>query len=113
MTYMHCRLFNQIDERLSSTPGSQLQDLALELGIDRHTLLKAVKQVTRASFRDYRRRRRLEVATALLTQSGDLSEKLIAGRVGYQSPDAFSRFIKRETGKTPSEIRRHAAASKS
>ena len=108
LTYAHRSLFSRIAERLSINPCSRLQILALELGVDRHTLLKAVKQETRLSFRAYQRRRCVEFAIALLVQSGELSEKQIAARVGYQSPDAFSRFIRRETGKTPSEIRKRA-----
>ncbi len=108
MTYMHRKLFSQIAERLSISPGSRAQKLAVELGIDRHTLLNIVRQETRSSFRSYQIRKRVEAATSLLLQEGALSEKQIAAMVGYQSPDAFSRFIKKETGKTPSEIRKTA-----
>lgn len=108
MTYMLDQLFSQITERLSNSPGLHLHELAQELCVDRHTLLKAVKQAALTSFRNYQKSGRLEIATSLLTQRGDLSGKQVADRVGYQSADAFSRFIKREAGKTASTIRRDA-----
>lgn len=108
MTYMLGQLFSEITERLSNSPGVRLHELAQELCVDRHTLLKAIKQEALTSFRDYQKSTRLEIATALLIQRGDLSEKQISQRVGYKSADAFSRFIKREGGKTASAIRRDA-----
>ncbi len=110
MTYAHDSLFNKIAERLCSNPGFHLGELARELGIDRHTLLKAVKLNSRESFRAFQKRKRVEAVMGLLDQAGELSEKQIAAKVGL-SADALSRFVRREKGKTLSAIRKNAGGN--
>jgi AraC-like DNA-binding protein len=51
---------------------------------------------------------RLALAKALI-ETTSLSTAEIAYRVGYDSPEAFSRAFKRETGVAPSSWRMHRA----
>lgn len=105
MAYNLRRLFLEIRSCLSSNPGLRLDQLQSHLGIERHTIERAVLEATAASFRAYQKRNRLETALALLTHAGKLSGKQIAAELGYKSSAAFSRFIKTATGETPTQIR--------
>ncbi|MCZ7649338.1 MAG: AraC family transcriptional regulator [Planctomycetota bacterium] len=53
---------------------------------------------------EYVRRRRVEAARALLTESDESVER-IAKRVGYDDPFYFSRLFRRMVGQAPSEYR--------
>jgi AraC-like DNA-binding protein len=106
MTYNLRRLMVELDIWLSHRPQIHLRELAEKLAVERHTIERAVREVAGTSFREYQKREVLKQALRLLTEGGGHSEKQIAFMLGYQSPDAFSRFIKAATGKTPTEIRR-------
>lgn len=51
-------------------------------------------------------RRRLAVEARRLLVHGDLPAQEIAERLGFVDPSYFGRFVKRETGHAPSELRR-------
>jgi transcriptional regulator GlxA family with amidase domain len=100
-------LFAQIAGRLSTDPNIHLHALAQNLGVDRHTIEQAVRIHAGVSFREYRDAKRLNKGIALLLHS-DLCFKEIALKLGYSAFDSFSRFIKRNTGDSPRQIRRNA-----
>jgi len=106
VTYNLRALIAAVEERLSSSPQAHLRDLAKDLGIERHTIERAVREVRGISYREYRREILLGKAISLLQDTGNLPEKQIAFSVGYRSPAAFSRFIRSATGMTPTAIRR-------
>lgn len=105
MTYDLRSLFHEVDLKLEEKPRTTLRSLCLTLGVERHTIEKAVRSKKGISFRVFRQEKILERAIHLLREQGHLSIKQIGYLVGYQSAAAFSRFIKAETGKTASEIR--------
>ena len=109
MAYDRRRLFGRISERLSANPRSRLSEIARELGVERHTIEKAVRHIRRMSFREYQQKKLLERALVLLNENGESREKEVAGELGYASLEAFIRFIKAQTGKTPKEIRKKAS----
>lgn len=83
-----------------------LANLAQRLGVDRHTLETAIRVTTGKSFRQLHQEVILQKSLDLLKNEPTLSIKDIAFRVGYKSPQAFQRFIRRASGKTPGQIRR-------
>ena len=108
MSYNLGNLFDKIDPRVSVRPRIGLRTLAEDLAVNRHTVEKAVRECRQMSFRAYQHRKLLEAALRLLLYEGELSEKQIAGRLGYGSTEAFSRSIRRMTGYTPTQIRQDA-----
>lgn len=92
-----------IDAQLSDNPGVKLRALARHLGVDRHKIEKTVRMQKKLAFRDYKKRKKLEHALALL-EVENLRIKEIAARIGC-SPNAFSRFIRINTGLSPIGIR--------
>ena len=110
MTYNQYQLFEVIDARLTACPGLRLQAVAQEFGVNRHTVEKAIRQARGISFREYQQDFLLRKAIDLLLHEPNLSIKQLAGELGYRSPKSFWRFIKRASGKSPSEIQRTSVA---
>jgi AraC-like DNA-binding protein len=108
MTYNLPKLFSDVQACLGRNPCVSLHELSRTLGVERHTIEKAMNHIAGISFQKYQKQRLLARALNLLIQHGELSEKQIAANLGYGSTQAFSRFIKARTGKTPSEIRRES-----
>jgi len=96
-------LFSRIDVELSNDPSMKLNDLARVLGVGRHYVERAISDISGASFRDFRKERRLKRARQLLKNG--LLIKEVAGKLGYRSSKAFSRFIRTATGSAPSSMR--------
>ncbi len=94
-----------LDAVLLEHPRIQLSRLARKLGVERHWIERAVRKVKRQSFQKLQQEYVLRKALHLLSGRTDQSIKEIAYDLDYQWPEDFSRFIKRATGHTPSEIR--------
>jgi AraC-like DNA-binding protein len=73
------------------------------LGTNRHYVERAVHVGVGVTFKIFRTQKRLAYVQALQKQG--LLVKQIAAKVGYRSPDAFSRFFKSETGNSPKRIK--------
>ena len=101
MAYDRRKLVGMINEKLSANPRRRLREIARELGVERHTIEKAVRHVRRMSFCEYQQKKLLERALALLNEKGEFSEKEVAAKLGYASLEAFIRFIKVQTGTNP------------
>lgn len=97
----------QIDEWLSMwyNKNASADALARKLNISPRQLNRIMKQTYGLSFRDKIAQLRTEVAVTLLTTT-DRSIASIAEELGYDSPSNFTVFIKKATGRTPSQIRR-------
>lgn len=78
-------------------PGSSLSiDIwADRIGVSRRTLTRHIRQETGLSFGDWCRRLRLLKAIALEAEGAPM--KLVAGQVGYRSPQALKAMLKRAT----------------
>ena|SRR5437773_7288348 len=105
VAYDRRKLVGMIDELLSADPRMPLPKIARELGVERHTIEKAVRHVRRMSFREHRQEKLLERALFLLNDKRGFTEKEVAAELGFASLEAFIRFIKAQTGTTPKEIR--------
>jgi transcriptional regulator GlxA family with amidase domain len=95
-----------IAERLRDHPAddSPLAELARAQHVSARTVERAFLAETGMTLREWRGRRRMEVAGALLRGADSLP--IVAGRVGYRSPSAFRRAFKGHFGMTPGEYAR-------
>ena len=104
MTYDQRGLAIQIEEILTKHPQTTLKALSDRLGVERHTLEKSLIKCKGVSFRDFKRKMMVQLSLRLL---GDPTKSIkeIGFEVGYATSQGFSRFFKRATGHTPSQIR--------
>lgn len=105
MAYDANRIFLQVVQQLEMTPSVSLAQLSSNLGIERHTIEKTVKNATGSTFREFRARALLKRACGLLTDQSNRSIKEVAFALGYRSQSSFSRFIRAATGYSAKELR--------
>jgi len=108
MAYNHGIIVVRLQKLLAENIQIGLLEASRKLGIERHTIEKALKEMTGSSFRNYRQRILLDEALRLLLQEVSLSTKEIAVHLGYGSGTAFARFVRKQTGCTPTELRQKA-----
>lgn len=85
--------------------SSSLEDLAKLLNLSVRQADRELKQVYGKGFREKMNECRLAVAVDLLRNTTkDVTE--IAEMLGYSDPANFSSFVKRQTGQSPSQIRK-------
>ena len=102
------RVFLQVKVLIEKGPSITLMDLSHKLGIERHTLEKAVRQCTGASFREFRAKVLLEHSRKLLKDQCNRSIKEVAFALGYRSQGSLSRFIRMSTGYSARHIRQES-----
>lgn len=98
MAYDLHKIFLQVNLHLETTPSISLTQVSNSLGIGRHTVEKAVKNVTGITFRELRSRALLKQASSLLKDHSNRSVKEVAFVLGYRSQGSLSRFIRMNTG---------------
>ena len=81
--------------------------LAQQLNVSTRQLSRIIKQSYGINYRDKLKEIRLEIALDFLSHP-DQSIAQIAQLLGYSSSANFSAFIKKCTGKTPSQLRKEA-----
>lgn len=113
MAYQLASLARLVLERLRLSAGTSLAGAAHELKVERHTLERALRKATGKTFRELRAEVVGKKAVALLSAEPNRSVKEVAFSLGYQSPRAFSRFLKRTLGSTPAAARLRAALAPS
>lgn len=111
MAYDLIGLFERVRTVLSERPRTPLAALAAELGVERHTLERAVRKAAGASVRTLRARVLLEASGMLLREQPWLSVKEVAARAGYPSARAFAAAFKRASGMSPMAFRAAAHGS--
>lgn len=84
-----------------------LEQLAARLGVSRYHLIRAFRRTWGVTPHQYRTRRRIERAQALLATS-TLTVTEICLAVGFQSPGSFSALFHRAVGDSPRAWREHA-----
>jgi AraC-like DNA-binding protein len=105
MSYDQSLLFDAILHSLRKNPSGQLRDLSLEFHVSRRTIQKAISLVTGKTLRELREEILLEHFRTLLTSRSAFSIKELSFGLGYKSPSAFARAIKRACGFSPQELR--------
>ena len=91
----------EITQHLREYPDEKrtLKDWAGTLGTTPRTLIRAFKQQTGMTFREYRRQVRLMIALERLAQGDSVTR--VAYDVGYDSPSAFIEVFRKVMGSTP------------
>ncbi|MEM7461180.1 MAG: AraC family transcriptional regulator [Pseudomonadota bacterium] len=97
------RALSKIHNSLDDPPS--VENLAAEVGMSRSAFVDRFTEVMGVGPRRYVLNQRMELAQWLL-QDDRSSIAEIAGRVGYDATEAFSRAFKRETGRSPADWRR-------
>jgi AraC-like DNA-binding protein len=105
MAYDLLGLFSLICERLNSSPGLSSKTLSSQIGIERHTIERTIKSKSGMTFRQFRCQITLERIKVLMRTRPDLTVKELAGELNYRSQSAFSRFVRENTGCSPSKLR--------
>ena len=105
MAYDLRLLVERVEASLCAAPRKPLCDMARELGIDRHTLERAVRNRTGTTFRHLQQEAVLVRALKLLNSEPPRSVKEVCFLLGYRSPSAFSRALRRACGQPPTRIR--------
>lgn len=94
-----------VDDQLYRDPNLSLWDLAKHIGVTSHYVSQTLNTLLESSFFDYINRWRIQDAVEQLT-STDETILVVAYDVGFNSRSAFYKAFKRETGKTPSDVRK-------
>jgi AraC-like DNA-binding protein len=105
MAYDPQRILLQITRYLDMTPSISLTQLSNRLGIERHTIEKAVKKATGSTFRDLRTSALLKHAHRLLKDDSNRTVKEVAFALGYRSQGSLSRFIRITTGRSAKNLK--------
>lgn len=101
-------LFEQVRTRLRSTRS--LAEVARASGYARDALTRRLKREHGLSLRGMRDQLRLEAAQQALRDVPEVS--LAAARAGFDDPNYFARWFRRQTGQTPSAWRRATLRSR-
>lgn len=99
-------LLKHVDAALAET--QRLPEVARRAGFSVATFTRVFRRSTGVSFARYVRRRRVELAKALLRTS-QLTVERIAQDTGFSSSHQLIRAFKKETGRTPAAYRRDEA----
>ncbi|MGH9341036.1 MAG: helix-turn-helix domain-containing protein [Acidobacteriota bacterium] len=105
MAYNAEELLKTIEAMLAEEPRRSLTSIQKDLKIERHTLARVIRKCYQQSFRRRQKEIILKKARELLAKP-NLTIKEVAITLGYQSPQAFDRLVKRITGTTPSQLRK-------
>ena len=106
MAYDLRLLVERVEACLSAAPRKPLCGVARELGVDRHTVERAVKQSKGKTFRQLQLELLVANALKLLTSEPPRSVKEVSFLLGYRSPSDFSRALRHGCGYSPTEIRK-------
>ncbi len=98
-------LIDRACRRLVEDPRLSLESLATELRMSYERFRKVFRELMGVSPGEYRIRRRIDRARALL-QTRDLPIKAVAEELGYPNPYAFSAQFKQLVGESPEAFRR-------
>lgn len=105
MVYDPHRIFLQVIQRLAVRPFTSLTQLADDLGIERHTIAKAVKSTTGLTFRDFRKIELLKHARSFLKHESNRTIKEVAFMLGYRSQGSLSRFVRTAAGCSAKQLK--------
>jgi AraC-like DNA-binding protein len=112
MVYDLHRVFLQVIRHVETRPTISLAQLSSNLGIERHTIAKAIKNATGLSFREFRNNVLLKRACGLLKDESNRTIKEVAFAIGYQSQGSLSRFIRIATGHSAKTVKTGRAEEK-
>lgn len=85
-----------------------LADLSHALGASKNAMLRSFRADTGMGIMEYAMKQKIDRAIELIVE-GELSFRTISEKLGFQSPEYFSRAFKKSTGMTPTEFSRQSA----
>jgi AraC-like DNA-binding protein len=106
MAYAQEKLVRLILDLVREVPGITAAEASERLGVHRHTLQRALKSKG-CSFAVIRQASVLERLGRRFVDAECASLKQVWTELGFSSGSAFARYIRRATGKSPSELRAH------
>lgn len=106
MAYRLSSVAALVHEHLERQPSTTVRTLARRLGIERHTIQRALRARFRVSFRDLQRTILEREVRKRLTESPLSSIKEIAIGLGYQHPRSLTRWARRSLGESPTAYRK-------
>lgn len=104
MAYQREELADLARAALNREPRLGATALAARLGVHRHTLQRALA-AGGASHAEMQRRLIRERLDAWLAHPGTLPVKAVWSELGFPSASSFARYVRRLTGRSPSELR--------
>lgn len=105
MCYSYRSIADQVCRELESNPRVTLGSLTSLLGVERHTVTKALRIATGASFRQIRQSIIARKARSFLSEPSTRSVKEIAYSLGFSSPRSLHRAVVRTFRVPPTELR--------
>ena len=105
MAYNPRLLLEEVQDALSSRQRIPISEIARQLKVERHTIERAVRKGTGRTFRQLQLEMLLAEAFRLLAAEPARSVKEVSVLLGCGSPRAFSRFMKHNCGRSPTEAR--------
>jgi AraC-like DNA-binding protein len=113
LAYSRRKLVNLVSTLVSQLPGLTASEVSAKLHVHRHTLRRALK-ANGQTFTSIKQAAILERLTHHFDKTEPTPMKQIWTELGFVSASAFARYIRRATGKSPSELRgdRTVAGSK-
>lgn len=106
MAYDLHQLFGEVDSLLGKNPRTTLFEMSRQLSVDRHTIERVVRLRSKKSFRDLRREYLYARACSLLSERPERPLKQVASSLGYTTVQALYRFVLRNSGMGPTNLRR-------
>ncbi len=104
MAYRQEKLVQLVLDLVRQVPGMTAAEASERLRVHRHTLQRALKS-NGCSFALIRRASVLERLGRHFAAAECTSLKQVWTELGFSSASAFARYIRRATGKSPSELR--------
>jgi len=105
MAYSYSSIVDSVRRALENNPSATLGSVAIRLGIERHTITKAIRIANGMCFRKFKQFVVLSKAQDLLSAEEVRSIKEVSYSSGFNSPRSFHRSIVKAFGMSPSELR--------
>lgn len=105
MAYDPGTLLAAAQRHLQRTPMARLAAVAKACGVSTPTLARAVRTESGLTYRRWQQQLARDAAERLLRDSPPCSIKEVSATLGFAHPRSFARWLKRQTGRTPSTFR--------
>jgi len=105
MAYDPTHLVHAARLAIGASPARPLTEIAAACSVSRKTLERAFQRSGTARAREVREHVLQQTLSETMTTVPPLSIKAISVRLGFSSPQAFARWVKRENGVIPTALR--------
>ena len=110
MAYDPTHLVHAARLAIGASPARPLTEIAAACSVSRKTLERAFQRSGTARASEVREHVLQQTLSEAMTTVPPLSIKEISGRLGFSSPQAFARWVKRENGVIPTALRARLCA---